>query len=152
MAVYREFENLEKRFVEHFLTNAELELFMEEFLSEFIKGKSYYLAILDLRKYRYQLTDTEQEAVKEYYKDDGNYIIPVEIFDNILGLDYKNIPNSTIEQKIRNGYKTYLFKSKMGISNFIDYFPPMSALSPSEINCYINLKVFGPTGTIIHSN
>ena len=152
MAIYREFDNMEKRFVEHFLENAELKLFMEEFLSNYIKGKNYYLALLDLRNYRYKLNETEQENVREFYRDNGNYIIPESIFNNILGMDYKNKPSHTIEQKIRNSYKTYLFKSKNGVSNFIDCFPPMSSLSPSEINCYINLEVFGPDGIVIYSN
>lgn len=152
MSLYKEFPNLGERFVENFLDNSELDFFMEEFLSEFTKGKSYYLAVIDLRKYRYKLNDEEQDKVKEFYKDDGNYIIPEEIFDSVFSREYRNRSNLTIEQKINNGFKTYCFKSEKSVGNFIESFPSLGTFRPDELNCYINLKVFGPQGNILYSN
>lgn len=152
MARYKEFSGLGSKFVENFLSNSELDFFMEEFLSKFTKGKGYYLAVIDLRKYRYKLNNEEQDKVKEFYKDDGNYIIPEEIYNNIFSREYKNRSNLTIEQKIDNGYKTYCFKSLNSVANFIEIFPTLSTLKPNEINCYIDLKVFGPEGNIVYAN
>ena len=123
---------------------------IEEYVCSLAKIKKKFLLLIDVKKYRNEYNDEQKNQIKNYYIDDGNYIIPEEFIDVFFN-SISDSPNNIVE-KINYNYKLYVFNSERSIANAIEWFPVESTFDENNNICYFKIIAINPKGIVIHDN